>query len=243
MHTERHIGRRRYRVPGKGGQRASEKGPLSTSGGRTPGAGNPTTPRRAPQFEAPHDGAGGGNPWHVHLLRWRRTRPTPLTGRTLYRHPGESGPADTGTGLRKTSGVAMDYVGRSRVEFDTQGTRWGSGDRSGHRRWLSGVRQGSASADSSSGWSSRRRACRRSGLPAWSLRSSCPSEGLHQPRAPFLDLLPTLPNPQQDRSVIIFGLRGGGPPHQLLVGLAVLGRYARRRSTNRCYAWLMTPIG
>jgi predicted ATPase len=46
--------------------------------------------------------------------------------------------------------------------------------------------------------------------------------GLHQLCAPLFDLLPTLPDPQQDALGTIFGFRQGSPPDRLLVGLAVL---------------------
>jgi DNA-binding CsgD family transcriptional regulator/tetratricopeptide (TPR) repeat protein len=46
--------------------------------------------------------------------------------------------------------------------------------------------------------------------------------GLHQLCGPFLGGLPRLPPPQRDALATAFGLRPGGPPDRLLVGLAVL---------------------
>src|SRR6201993_3137558 len=46
--------------------------------------------------------------------------------------------------------------------------------------------------------------------------------GLHQLCAPLLDRLERLPAPQRDALGIAFGLRGGGGPGRVLVGLAVL---------------------
>jgi len=45
--------------------------------------------------------------------------------------------------------------------------------------------------------------------------------GLHQLCAPFLDRIGRLPGPQRDALSVAFGLRGGEPPVQFLVGLAV----------------------
>ena len=46
--------------------------------------------------------------------------------------------------------------------------------------------------------------------------------GLHQICAPYLDRLDRLPPPQREALGTAFGLRTGGPPDRLLVGLAVL---------------------
>jgi DNA-binding CsgD family transcriptional regulator len=46
--------------------------------------------------------------------------------------------------------------------------------------------------------------------------------GLHQLCMPFLDRIERLPGPQRDALAIAFGLHGGEPPAQFLVGLAVL---------------------
>jgi DNA-binding CsgD family transcriptional regulator len=45
---------------------------------------------------------------------------------------------------------------------------------------------------------------------------------LHQLCAPVLDRLATIPAPQREALQIVLGLRAGGPPDRLLVGLAVL---------------------
>jgi DNA-binding CsgD family transcriptional regulator len=49
-----------------------------------------------------------------------------------------------------------------------------------------------------------------------------PFGGLHQLCDPLLDLLPKLPEPQQDALGTVFGSRQGNPPDRLLVGLAAL---------------------
>jgi DNA-binding CsgD family transcriptional regulator len=49
-----------------------------------------------------------------------------------------------------------------------------------------------------------------------------PFAGLHQLCLPLLDLLPNLPDPQQDALQTVFGHREGSRPDRLLLGLAVL---------------------
>ncbi|WP_327312626.1 ATP-binding protein [Streptomyces sp. NBC_01235] len=54
-----------------------------------------------------------------------------------------------------------------------------------------------------------------------------PFAALHQLLAPMLDLLNSLPGPQRDALGTAFGIHAGPPPDRFLLGLAVLGLFAK----------------
>lgn len=54
-----------------------------------------------------------------------------------------------------------------------------------------------------------------------------PFAALHQLLAPMLDLLDSLPGPQRDALGTAFGIHAGPPPDRFLLGLAVLGLFAK----------------
>ena len=66
---------------------------------------------------------------------------------------------------------------------------------------------------------------------------------LHQALLPFLGGLEGLPAPQGAALGSAFGLRDGGLPDRLLVGLASLSLLAAAASTGRSCAWWMTRNG
>src|ERR1700761_3301761 len=67
------------------------------------------------------------------------------------------------------------------------------------------------------------RVARAAGVEA---ESELPLAGLHALCAPFLEHLPTLPEPQRAALAIAFGLDAGPVPDRFMVGLAVLSLLA-----------------
>jgi DNA-binding CsgD family transcriptional regulator len=68
--------------------------------------------------------------------------------------------------------------------------------------------------------------CRVAGTRAIESEMELAFAGLHQLCGPMLDQLDRLPVPQQDALAAAFGMRAGGAPDRLMVGLSVLGLLA-----------------